>query len=134
MERHRRGHQFPVTAIAGACFCAALMLAAHMRAPTPSADASGVSAPLPESVAEAGLAPSTELGISSQPLEQEAEERLTAYRRESGCSLECAGYLDLYGNAWGCLVQGDGWVEILVIRDVADDTCSVQTIRLSVQE
>lgn len=134
MERHRRGHQFAVAAIVGACFCATLMLAARMCASEPLADASAVAASAPEGTVEAASFPSADVEISSQPLEQEAGERLAAYGREDGCSLECAGYLDLYGNAWGCLVQGDGWVEILVIRHASGDTCSVQTIRLPLRQ
>ena len=83
-----------------------------------------------ETGANTGLARSTELELSPLPLEEEAAKRLEGYRSEGTCTLECAGYLDLYGNAWGCLVQGDGWVEILVIRDAAEGSCSVQTIRL----
>ena len=71
--------------------------------------------------------------ISQQALEQEAEERIIASRQQDGCTLECAGYLDLFGNAWGCVVQGDGWVEVVVIRSVAESACSVQTIRLEAE-
>lgn len=134
MERHRRGHQFPVAAIAGACFCATLVLAAHTCAPAPPAGAPAVAASASGNAAEAVPDRSADREISSLPLEQEAGQRLAAYHHEGGCTLECAGYLDLYGNAWGCLVHGDGWVEILVIRDAADGSCSVQTIRLSVRE
>ncbi len=83
-----------------------------------------------EPAMDAGLSRSTELELSSLPLEAEATKRLEGYRDSGVCVLECAGYLDLYGDAWGCLVQGDGWVEILVIREAAEESCSVQTIRL----
>jgi len=74
---------------------------------------------------------STDSVVSQKSIEREAEKRLISYRSEEGCTLECAGYLDLFGNTWGCVVQGDGWVDIVIIRNVAEQTCSVQTIRLN---
>ena len=44
-----------------------------------------------------------------------------------------AGYLDLFCNVWGCLVQGDGWVEVDVVQG-KDDGCEVTVIRMHVKE
>ena len=44
-----------------------------------------------------------------------------------------AGYLDLFCNVWGCLVQGDGWVEVDVVQG-RDDGCEVTVIRMHVRE
>ena len=135
MERHSRGHQLPLAAVAaivGVCLCIMVPLSvrsckktAAVTPATTAADSSGLDATY-----DGMLSRTTDLEVADLPLEQEAERRLIEYRQEKGCSLECAGYLDLFGNAWGCIVRGDGWVEILVIRDVTESSCSVQTIHL----
>ena len=38
--------------------------------------------------------------------------------------LRYAGYLDAFGNVWGCVVQGDGWVEVQVVKSVDGGTGS----------
>ena len=131
MERDSGRHQFALAASLCICLAAGTVLAVS-RSCTSGSVAESVQEESPER--ESGLASdlsrSTELELSSLPLEDEATRRLEDYRNSGACALECAGYLDLYGNAWGCLVQGDGWVEILVIREAAGESCSVQTIRL----
>ncbi|MDO5106796.1 MAG: hypothetical protein Q4D39_00825 [Coriobacteriaceae bacterium] len=114
----------------GICFCTVFALSIRSCASEAGIDLEE-SDVADETVRTEDSGRSTELVISQQPLEREAEDRLVSYRNEEGCTLECAGYLDLFGNAWGCVVQGDGWVEIVVIRTVAEEACSVQTIRLS---
>ena len=43
-------------------------------------------------------------------------EILERHQGTSGCTLVFAGYLDLFGNVWACLVSGQGWAEIDVVR------------------
>lgn len=43
-------------------------------------------------------------------------EVLERYEKESGCTLVHAGYIDLFGNVWACLVMGPGWAELSVVR------------------
>ena len=114
-----------------ACICLCAVVALSVRSCSTTASVESYEGDAPDAVQTVDARRITELVISQQPLEQEAQERLMSYRGDQGCTLECAGYLDLFGNAWGCVVQGDGWVDIVVIRNVAEGTCSVQTIRLN---
>lgn len=126
MERNRRGYQFAVALLALALACvaaAALMRPSREQAPAEEAPAQEIAA------AAEGLYRTSATELSQQPLEQEAAARLAAYRDGGQCRLACAGYLDLHGQAWGCVVAGDGWVEVLVVKAAAEGGSSVQTIR-----
>ena len=57
---------------------------------------------------------------SGRSLQEEAADVLTSYRGRGDCALAEAGYLDLLGNVWSCIVQGDGWVDICVVRSVGE--------------
>lgn len=57
-----------------------------------------------------------------------AAEVLFAYRDRGDCLLAESGYLDLYGDAWGCVIQGEGWVDVCVLRGEADGDASVATV------
>lgn len=54
---------------------------------------------------------------SGLPLVEEGEGILEGYRRRGDCVVARAGYLDLSGRVWGCVVQGAGWVEVSVVRE-----------------
>ena len=43
-------------------------------------------------------------------------EILERYEATPGCELVYAGYIDLFGNVWACLVTGPGWAELQVVR------------------
>ena len=47
-------------------------------------------------------------------------EVLGRYEATPGCSLVYAGYIDLFGNVWACLVAGPGWAELSVVRATQD--------------
>lgn len=64
---------------------------------------------------------------------QVATRLLVSYRSEGSCVLAHAGYLDLLGCVWGCVVRGDGWVDICVVSQ-RDDGCQVDVTRLDVDE
>lgn len=57
-----------------------------------------------------------------------ARELLSAYRDRKDCLPAESGYLDLYGDAWGCVIQGDGWVDVCVLRGEAGGDASVATV------
>lgn len=54
---------------------------------------------------------------SDRPLPGEGERVLEGYRLRGDCIVAQAGYLDLSGKVWGCVVQGAGWVDLCVIRE-----------------
>ncbi len=54
--------------------------------------------------------------------------------KSAGQRLVRSGYLDLLGNVWGCVVQGDGWVEICIIRAQEDGGCNVRVTRMVASE
>jgi len=55
-------------------------------------------------------------GPSALALEEAASECLRSYQGQEKAVLVSAGYLDLLGRVWGCTVQGDGWVDVCVVR------------------
>jgi hypothetical protein len=54
-----------------------------------------------------------------------SSEVLETYEVRGDCVLAKAGYLDLLGNTWGCVVQGDEWVELCVVSQAQDEEGSV---------
>lgn len=62
----------------------------------------------------------------------EARELLRAYRLQHNCVLAQAGYIDLFGEVWGCVVQGEGWVDIGVVKARGQSDCELQITRLFV--
>ena len=68
---------------------------------------------------------------SELPLEEEGSRVLERYRARGDCVLAQAGYLDLTGRVWGCVVQGDGWVEVCLVEEGDDGGgCSVSVVRM----
>lgn len=51
-------------------------------------------------------------------LEGEGARLVEEYGARGDCVMAQAGYLDLSGSVWGCVMQGGGWVDICVVRDV----------------
>jgi len=138
VERHCRGHQLAVALAVGLIVLASSLYAARARSPDADRDDPGAGSiglgpigAVPAIPAE--LEQGRTIEHSELPLVREASRRLEAYRDAGSCSVECAGYLDMLGNVWGCLIQGEGWAEILVIGGEEDGSSTVQTIRLGVQ-
>ena len=68
-------------------------------------------------------------------VEQVATRLLCTYRDTGECVLASAGYLDLLGSVWGCVVEGDGWVEVcLVCEQSQDDACTVSVLHMEPNE
>lgn len=80
-------------------------------ADAPGADGRGLAAGALSAAEET----SYESGLS---LEGEGERLVEGYRARGDCVVAQAGYLDLAGSVWGCVMQGEGWVDICVVRDV----------------
>lgn len=68
-------------------------------------------------------------------VEQVATRLLCTYRDTGECVLASSGYLDLLGSVWGCVVEGDGWVEVcLVCERSQDDACKVIVLHMEPNE
>ena len=52
---------------------------------------------------------------SGLPMAQEAQLLMQAYKKRNDCVLVTADYLDLFGRVWGCVVQGDRWVDVCIV-------------------
>ena len=64
-------------------------------------------------------------------VEQVAYHLLTSYRDAGDCTLADAGYLDLLGSVWGCVVCGDGWSEVCVVWGRGERTsCTVRVLHV----
>lgn len=85
-----------------------------------------------EAIPVAGVTSASDVTVRSETgeVEQVATRLLTSYRDERNCALAEAGYLDLLGSVWGCVVQGDQWVDICVIEQVDEASCRVHVMRL----
>lgn len=71
---------------------------------------------------------------SDKALVDFAGETLRGYRDSRDCLLRQAGYLDLLGNVWGCVVQGGGWVDIVIVRADSEGGSTRSVVRLSEDE
>lgn len=76
-----------------------------------------------------------ETSLVEGPVDQAATALLASYRDAGSCALAQAGYLDLLGQVWGCVVRGDGWVDVCVVSQTGDAGRSeVHVTRLDVHE
>ena len=66
----------------------------------------------------------------SEGLEESVREVLGRYQSDGRCLLVSAGYLDLLGSVWGCVLQGPGWVDVCVMSEEADGGCTLRSVRL----
>lgn len=62
-----------------------------------------------------------------------ARELVVRYRDEGTCLVRSAGYLDLVGNVWGCVMEGPGWVDLCVVRR-SDGGSVVRCVRMEAGE
>lgn len=67
---------------------------------------------------------------------EDVASQLVEERRDAGeCLLVHAGYLDFTGRVWGCVLQGNRWVEICLIEEETDGTwCSARIWRMDAGE
>lgn len=64
-----------------------------------------------------------EAGVAAQTV-------LGRYEADGMCLLASAGYLDLFGRVWGCVVEGPGWVDVCVVEETTEGTSVVRTVRM----
>ena len=64
-----------------------------------------------------------EAGVTAQTV-------LGRYESDGTCLLASAGYLDLFGRVWGCVVEGPGWVDVCVVEETTEGTSVVRTVRM----
>lgn len=75
-----------------------------------------------------GDAVSGEGTLVSGDLPTVAQGLVLDYRSQGNCLLRHAGYLDLLGNVWGCVVQGPKWVDVCVVSQGNGESESVVRI------
>lgn len=158
MERHRLRHQPALrrgrrraasVVLLGLALLAAVLLAGHpsvsvteggeglvVGEPGSGSLDSGASEPTGSGSSENGASGISGSGVSptsgyAETLEGRAEVVLTSYQGASDCVLAYAGYLDLLGDVWTCVVVGDGWSEICLVSEGDDDgVASVRVVRI----
>ena len=84
-----------------------------------------------EGVRETAELPSGEVTTYETELElpDASQELVERYRDRGDCLMRQAGYLDLLGDAWSCVVQGPDWVDVCVVSSAADDAGSVVRVQ-----
>lgn len=91
----------------------------------------------PDVAAPRGLATPSGRSVRSSELslEDEAKRTLELWRGQGGCVVARSGYLDLSGKVWGCVLQGQGWAEVVVIWEGASGSGSeVLSLRMEASE
>lgn len=74
------------------------------------------------------------VGAGQAEVDERARAALASYRDTGEAVLAHAGYLDLLGSAWCCVVEGPGWVEVrLVGLDPATGEVGERTLRLDAE-
>ena len=71
---------------------------------------------------------------SELSLVEEGEKVLEGFRLRGDCIVAQAGYLDLSGKTWACVIQGAGWVELCVIREGDGGGSEVTSWRMDVDD
>ena len=120
-------------AVCAAAIVLVVWLAWWSSRPRPSGR-DGVSVP----VAQVGEASSDEAPLpvgevttyeTELELPDASQELVERYRDRGDCLLRQAGYLDLLGDAWSCVVQGPDWVDVCVVSATSDDVGSVVRVQ-----
>ena len=75
-----------------------------------------------------------EVRPSGLSVDEEARRVLEDYRQRGDCVVAQAGYLDLVGRTWGCVTQGEGWVELCLVSESTDGTSEVCSWHLDAGE
>ncbi len=72
---------------------------------------------------------------SERSLVDEARSVLEDREGRGDCVVAKSGYLDLAGRTWGCVLQGDGWAEVLVVsEDEESSGCEVVSWLMDVED
>lgn len=87
---------------------------------------------LPDEFADAPV--SREVREVSSGIQDAVREVLESYRGREGAVLVRAGWLDLLGGAWGCVVSGPGWVEVCLVGESGQSSSSVEVLHMEAEE
>lgn len=129
MRSPRPGEALALVAFACALVATALLWGGA-GGPSGKGDAVGVGAPgVDEGASGMGAAVPAGAEVteyeSGRSVVDEGAGVLERYEARGDCVLAHAGYIDLSGRAWACIVRGGGWVEICVVREGPSGGCSV---------
>ena len=90
-----------------------------------------VETPLAEPVLEGARVSRSESDLG---VVEEGKRLLERYRGRGDCVVAQAGYLDLGGRTWGCVMQGEGWVELCVVQEGDEGGSTVVTWRMDADD
>ena len=127
-----------------ACALCGLAAAALLPSGEAGAPASGGEGPGQEAGVSSGLSGSVTAeqvvgaaevtrGESARDVAEEAARALEELEGRGDCVLVRAGYLDLSGRVWGCVVQGAGWSEVRLVSEGASGS-EVVTLRMDAED
>lgn len=68
--------------------------------------------------------------LSELPAAEEAERVLDEYAARGDCVVVRSGWLDLLGRTWGCVIQGEGWVDVCVVGEREGGGSEVGVMRM----
>lgn len=85
-----------------------------------------------DEVAQAPASRETE--VVDAPVADAAQRLVEDRRTRADAVLVQAGYLDLKGDSWGCVISGAGWVEVVVVSATEDGKSQVTTLRMEAEE
>ena len=74
---------------------------------------------------------SVQVTQTAEGLTDSAEKLILSSRDEQTCLLRSAGFLDLMGRVWGCVIEGPGWADICVLEEGQGMTCTKRVIHLA---
>ena len=140
--RARRGYAL-AAAVVAVCVLVAFLMSAHMRAPSWGEGTEHVS--IEEGVRDGPYAGPSDSrpSVSGAQKDTAADddgfldacaEVLERHKEDTGSRLLYSGYLDLFGNVWVCLVAGEGWAELDVVRLQDDGMARASAFRLDASE
>lgn len=87
---------------------------------------------LSDEVAQAPASRETE--VVDAPVADAAARLVEGWHTRADAVLVQAGYLDLKGDSWGCVISGAGWVEVAVVSATEDGKSQVTTLRMEAEE
>lgn len=131
-----------VSVVVAVLVCVALVLLVATGTEVPSSPGDAQDGACPEQPPDAPVqdvfsahAEAVEEYETPLAVQEAAEEAVVRYRDRGDCVLAQAGYLDLFGGTWGCVVEGPGWVDVCVVaRRQGEKASTVKTMRMEVAD
>ncbi len=77
-----------------------------------------------------------EVSVTSEEGEvpQVAGQLLQSYKDRGDCVLAQAGYLDLFGSVWGCVINGGSWVDVCLVSDAGGGESRLSVVHLDAKD